>query len=190
MPRGLILVARHPRALLGARICHGRTDAPLAEPAETGADKLLVQITDPIDRIVSSPLRRAMDVARIVAARTGAPLHADDRLTDQDYGAWEGQPWASIPRIETIAWEADPVQIAPGGGESASALVRRLRHAWTRLASSEDTTLVLTHATPIQCLLHIATGLPLTTALARSIPFGAITRLEPPEIGAGRRGPG
>ena len=183
MPRGLIIVARHPRALLGARICHGRTDAPLAEPADLGAERLLAALdrpgyTEGIDRIISSPLIRALDVARAVAARTDAPLHADDRLTDQDYGSWEGQPWSALPRTETIAWEADPVQTAPGGGESAAALVRRLRHAWTRLASSEDTTLVITHATPIQCLLHIATGLKLTEALTRSIPFGAVIRLD------------
>ena len=183
MPRGLILAVRHPRALPGARICHGRTDAPLAEPAELGADKLLARLDEStdsllIDRIISSPLRRALEVARILAARTGAPLHADDRLTDQDYGTWEGQPWSALPRTETIAWEADPVHYAPGGGENASAMVRRLRHAWTRLASSEGTTLILTHAGPIQCLLHIATGLKLTDALSRSIPYGAITRLE------------
>lgn len=183
MPRGLIIVVRHPRALLGARICHGRTDAPLAEPADLAAEKLLAALdrpgyTERIDRIVSSPLIRALDVARAVAARTGAPLHADDRLIDQDFGAWEGQPWSALPRTETIAWEADPVHVAPGGGESIAALVRRLRHAWTRLASSEDTTLVITHAAPIQCLLHIATGLKLTDALTRSIPFGAITRLD------------
>jgi alpha-ribazole phosphatase len=178
MPRGLIIAVRHPRALPGARICHGRTDAPLAEPAEAAADKLLTQLDEPIDRIISSPLRRALDVARLVAQRTGAPLHADDRLIDQDYGTWEGQPWSSLPRTETIAWEADPVHYSPGGGESASAMLRRLRRAWTRLASSEDTTLVITHAAPIQCLIHIATGLKLTDALSRSIPFGAITRLE------------
>ena len=183
MPRGLIIVARHPRALLGARICYGRTDAPLAEPADPSAEKLLAALdrpgyTERIDRIVSSPLIRCMDVARAVAARTGAPLHADDRLTDQDFGTWENQPWSTLPRTETIAWEADPVHVAPGGGESLAALGRRLRHAWTRVASSEDTPLVITHAAPIQCLLHIATGLKLTDALTRSIPFGAITRLD------------
>lgn len=178
MARGLILAVRHPRALPGARICHGRTDAPLAESAESGADKLLALIDEPIARIVSSPLRRALEVARVVALRTGAPLHADDRLTDQDYGSWEGQAWSALPRTETIAWEADPVHYAPGGGESASAMVRRLRHAWTRLASSEDTTLVLTHSAAIRCLLHIATGLKLTDALARSVPYGAVVRLD------------
>ncbi len=177
MARGLILAVRHPRALSGARLCQGRTDAPLAEPAEAAADKLLAGLDEPIERVISSPLRRALDVARAVAARTGAPLHADDRLTDQDFGHWEGRPWATLPRTETIAWEADPVRYAPGGGESASAMLRRLRHVWTRLASSEDTTLVLTHAGPIQCLLHIATGLKLEDALARSIPYGAVIRL-------------
>ncbi len=178
MARGLILAARHPRPLLGARTCYGRTDVPLAEPAEAGATLLLERIEEPIERIVSSPLARAMDVARVVAARTGAPLHADDRLTDQDFGRWEGKAWAALPRVETIAWEADPLNGAPGGGESVNAMLRRVRHAWTRIASSEETTLVLTHGGPIQCLLHIATGLKLADAIKRSIPYGAVTKLE------------
>ena len=177
MARGLILAARHPRPLVGARTCYGRTDVALAEPAEVGADRLLTSLEEPIERIICSPLGRALDVARVVALRTGAPLHADDRLTDQDFGRWEGRAWAALPRVETIAWEADPLNVAPGDGESANAMLRRVRHAWTRIASAEENTLVLTHAGPIQCLLHIATGLKLADALKRSIAYGEIVRL-------------
>lgn len=132
----------------------------------------------PIGRVISSPLGRALDVARAVSRRTGASLHADDRLTDQDFGRWEGQAWNALPRDEVRAWEADPVGYAPGGGESVAAVLRRVRRAWTRIGSSEDTTLVLTHAGPIQCLLHIAAGLPLAEALRRGIAYGEVIRFE------------
>ncbi len=178
MPRGLILAARHPRPLVSARLCIGRSEVRLAEPPEAGAAQIMAAIQEPVERIISSPLVRAMDVARAIAALTGAPLHADDRLTDQDFGRWEGRAWAALPRAETIAWEADPLGTAPGGGESGRTMLRRVRHAWTRIASAEETTLVLTHAGPVQCLLHIATGLPLADALRRSIAYGAVTRIE------------
>jgi alpha-ribazole phosphatase len=182
MARGLILAVRHPRPIVSARTCIGRTDVGLAAPAEEEAARLLTAIDEPIERIVSSPLRRALEVARALARQTAAPLHADDRLTDQDFGAWEGKAWASLSRLETVAWQSDPIHYAPGGGESVAAMLRRVRHAWTRLASSEETTLVMTHAGPIQCLLHIAAAMKLTDALARSVPYGAVVRLASPSI--------
>ena len=103
MARGLILAARHPRPRIGARICYGRTDVPLAEPASTGAAALIRAAVDPVERIVSSPLSRALLVARAVALETGAPLHTDDRLAEMDFGAWEAQPWAALPQAETTA---------------------------------------------------------------------------------------
>lgn len=177
MARGLILAARHPRPRLAGRICYGRTDVPLAEPAEQGAAALIAAAGEPIERIVSSPATRALSVARAIAAQTGAPLHTDDRLQEMDFGAWEGVAWSAVPRAELDAWAADTIGYRPGGGESVDAMLRRLRRAWTGIASSADTTLLVTHAGPIRCLLHIASGVPLLEAVARGIPFGAVVRL-------------
>ena len=176
MARGLILAARHPRPRLAARICYGRTDVPLAEPASAGAAALLEAAGEPIERIITSPLSRALLVAQAVAARTGAPLHADDRLAEMDFGRWEGQPWAGIPRGEIDAWAAAPLLYRPGGGESVDAMLRRVRRAWSGIASSAGTTLVVTHAGPIRCLLHVAGGAPILAALQAGIPYGSITR--------------
>ena len=178
MARGLILAARHPRPLVGARICYGRLDVALAEPADAGALALLERAVDPIERIVTSPLGRAQDVARCVAQRTGAPLHTDDRLMEMDFGAWEGVAWSAIPRAEIDAWAADPLQYRPGGGEAVADVLRRVRRAWTGIASAADTTLVLTHAGPIRCLLHVARGVPILEAIQASIAYGGITRFE------------
>ncbi len=177
MARGLILAARHPRPRVGSRICYGRLDVALAEPAATGAAAVIKAAGEPIERIITSPLSRAQDVARAVAAQTGAPLHTDDRLAEMDFGAWEGQAWSAIPRAEIDAWAADPLRYRPGGGESVADVLRRIRRAWTSVASSADTTLVLTHAGPIRCLLHIALGVPIHEAIQASIAYGSVTRL-------------
>ena len=179
MARGLILAARHPRPRLAGRICYGRTDVPLAEPPEHGAAALIAAAGDPIERIVSSPATRALSVAQAVAKATGAPLHTDDRLGEMDFGTWEGRPWSALPRVELDAWAADTMRYRPGGGESVDAVLRRVRRAWTGIASSADTTLLVTHAGPIRCLLHIARGVPLPEAVAAGIPFGAVVRFEP-----------
>ena len=178
MARGLILAARHPRPLIGARVCYGRMDVALAEPAAAGALALMTAAGDPIERIISSPLSRAQDVAKHVAQHTGVPLHTDDRLMEMDFGTWEGVAWSAIPRPEIDAWAADPLRYQPGGGESVADLLRRVRRAWTGIASAAETTLVLTHAGPIRCLLHIARGLPILDAIQASIAYGSVTRFE------------
>ena len=177
MARGLILAARHPRPMVGARICYGKTDVALALPPEAGAAALLAAAGETVERIVTSPLARALLVARAVALRTGAPLHTDNRLAEMDFGAWEGRAWTSIPQAETEAWAADRMNYRPGGGEGVAAMLRRVRRAWTGIASSAETTLLVTHAGPIRCLLHIAAGVALPQALETGIAYGSITRL-------------
>lgn len=95
-----------------------------------------------------------------------------------DFGQWEGQPWATLPRAEIDAWAQDPLRYRPGGAENVNDVLTRLRRAWTTLASSAETTLVLTHAGPIRCLLHLAQNTPILDAIATSIPYASITRFE------------
>ena len=179
MARGLILAARHPRPRVTGRVCYGRTDVPLAESPEAGAAALLRDAGEPVERIVASPSSRALLVARAVAATTGAPLHTDDRLLEMDFGTWENRPWSALPRAEIDAWAADPLRYRPGGAESVEQMLTRVRRAWTGIASSADTTLVVTHAGPIRCLLHLVRGVPILEAIAAGIPYGGITRFEP-----------
>lgn len=177
MARGLILAARHPRPLVAGRVCYGRTDVPLAEPAAAAVPALVAAAGwEGIGRIVCSPAQRARLVAEAVAEATGAPLHTDDRLQEMDFGAWENRAWAKLPRVEIDAWAADPLRYRPGGGENVEAVLHRVRRAWTGLASAEETTLVVTHAGPIRCLLHIAGGMPILEAIQVGVAYGSVTR--------------
>ena len=178
MPRGLILAARHPRPIGGTRQCYGRLDVALAEPAEAGSAALLQAVGAPIERIIASPSTRTRLVAEAVRAQTGAPLQLDDRLMEMDFAAWEGQDWTAIPRAEIDAWAADPLRYHPGGGECVMDVLRRVQRAWTGIASAAENTLVLTHAGPIRCLLHVARGMPMLDAIQASIGYGSVTRFE------------
>ncbi len=182
--RGLVLAARHPRPLVGARMCYGRLDVALAEPAAAGAAALLAAVGEPVERVITSPACRARSVAEAVARETGARLHTDDRLQEMDFGAWEGVAWSAVPRAEIDAWAADPVRYRPGGGESVEAVLRRVRRAWTSVASAEETTLVVTHAGVIRCLLHLVRGVALLEAIGAGVAYGEVVRF-PAGLGRG-----
>ncbi len=181
MARGLIWAARHPRPAASSRLCLGRADPAPAEPPEATAEALLDRLGlppyEPLAHVIASPLRRAGEVAAALARLTGARLRQDDRLTEQDFGAWEGRAWASLPRAELAAWTADPLTVRPGGGESLADVLERVRRAWTTLASSADATVVVTHEAPIRCLLAAARGVPLREAMRMELPFGALVQL-------------
>ena len=88
-----VLLTRHghtdrsePEQYLGQRMHATLTDRGRAD-AESLARRLEGVA---IDRIISSPLGRAVETAQILAARTHAPVETDERLTELDYGAWEG----------------------------------------------------------------------------------------------------
>ena len=84
------------------------------------------------ERVVASPLVRAQETARIVAAglRTPVEVETDARLAEMDYGAWEGLTYAQIDERDAArrrAWEADPANIRCPDGESANDVADRAR---------------------------------------------------------------
>jgi broad specificity phosphatase PhoE len=70
--------------------------------------------------VMSSDLARALDTARAVADRTGAPLTADARLRELDLGEWQGltmeEARAAFPE-QHAAWRAGE-DVRRGGGET------------------------------------------------------------------------
>lgn len=90
-------------------------------------------------RVISSPLKRAMETARILAPR--AVVEADERLTEADYGDWEGHTRDDIrarwPELRA-SWEGDPSVVGPPGGESGAAVAHRVMEFVLSLVEWED----------------------------------------------------
>ena len=120
---GLFYLARHGETKWNAenRIC-GRSDVPLSEAGRRQAKRLAERLK-PIsfDALYSSPLKRAIDTARFISERIGLEPVVDDRLVELDYGQWEGKTLQEVMKSnpKTLrAWQADPGEVAPPGGES------------------------------------------------------------------------
>lgn len=147
----------------------GATDAPLTTLGREQASQL-AQAAVPLkpSAIYSSPLARAHDTARALAAATGLEVTDEPALREMDFGAWEGLTQAEVrahdPR-ELAAWEAG-ADIAPPAGESLEAVRLRVTACADRLAAqhSGDVVALVSHGGPIKALVCAALGLPVAGA--------------------------
>jgi broad specificity phosphatase PhoE len=120
----------------------------------------------PFDRIVSSPLRRALETAERVAA--GRPIERDPRLTEMDYGDWEGLTYEAIEARDPAyraRWVTDPAALpCPGGESGADVATRALAFVEAMLAAAPPgegrLVLAVAHSTLNRILLCVALGVP------------------------------
>ena len=69
----------------------GRTDIPLNSKGVEQAKEVARLLKDAeIDEFLVSPLSRARQTADVISKETGIGYKADDRLMEQDFGAFEG----------------------------------------------------------------------------------------------------
>jgi probable phosphoglycerate mutase len=108
--------------------------------------------------IVASPLVRAVETARIVAAR--APAIAPD-LIEMDWGAWEGESFASLRErhaADFAAAEARGLDFRPPGGESIREVQVRLLRWLADVATLPGPVVAVTHKGVLNALLSHLTG--------------------------------
>ena len=87
-----LFVARHGQTVWNAqnKVC-GITDVELTEKGIEQAKKLAETVQNySIDIILSSPLKRAVETSKIVAAKNNIPMQIEELLIEQDYGIYEG----------------------------------------------------------------------------------------------------
>ncbi|MFD7224112.1 bifunctional RNase H/acid phosphatase [Streptomyces sp. NPDC059892] len=118
-----------------------------------------------IQEIVSSPLRRCRETAGAVASLLGLEVTVEEGLRETDFGAWEGLTFAEVRERyadDLSAWLASPDVAPTGGGESFTAVGRRVAAVRDRLLERYRgrTVLVVTHVTPVKTLVRLALGAP------------------------------
>jgi broad specificity phosphatase PhoE len=169
-----ILLTRHgktpqsePEQYLGQRL-----DVPLSDEGRASAAALHDRLEGvELARVISSPLRRALETARIVAPRV--EIETDARLLEADYGEWEGHTREEIRARwpdARAAWEADPSTVGPPGGESGTDVARRVSSLILDLVSWEQgldehplshRVLLVGHSTVNRVMLAWRLGIPM-----------------------------
>ncbi|MET1232572.1 MAG: histidine phosphatase family protein, partial [Candidatus Limnocylindrales bacterium] len=157
----------HPEQHLGQHL-----DIELSEAGRSAAKALGRRLTGVrFDRVVSSPLKRAHETARLVVADQEA--ESEPRLVEMDYGEWEGLTYAEIDAQDgerRRAWEADPAHAPCPGGESGGDVAKRVRawldelghwHAGRLRTGDELRILAVGHSTTNRILLCVALDVPL-----------------------------
>ena len=132
--------------------------------------------------VVTSPLRRAVQTAELVAAALGVEVEVEKDLRETDFGDWEGYTFAEVRKrwpAELDAWLASTA-VAPPYGESFDATATRVRQARDRVLARHggDTVVLVSHVTPIKTLLRIALDAPPSALYRMHLDLTALSEVQ------------
>lgn len=142
------------------KLVQGRCDSPLTDLGrkQAGMAAAWLKAHDVVpDKVVSSPLGRAMDTAQLVATELLGPdaaVEPCEGIIERSYGTFEEGPHDALP---TDVW--DPGEdLVPFGGEGSRALQERMVGALTNLMGSEgiETLLAVSHGSASRQFIRAA----------------------------------
>lgn len=173
----LALIRHAPTDWNARKLLQGRTDIPLSAEGEELAASWCLPGDLAGARLISSPLSRAMQTARLI---TGRACETDPRLMEMDFGAWEGRSLADLRTENPQAMQAEEARgwdMTPPGGESP-------RTAWTRVApllgewaEAGQPVVAVTHKGVIRAILARAWGWDFLGKPPARLQSGALHRL-------------
>jgi broad specificity phosphatase PhoE len=188
MEKKTVILVRHGESTANRDLTlTGQTDPELTPNGVAQAKRAARYIADrldrhpPVDVLYTSPLKRAVRTAELIAKRLKTPLLRDELLMETDFGSWEDlrkDELAALPGWDS--YTKDPFHFRFPGGESpqdvksrAFAFKDKLRKdgAWRKAV-------VVAHYTPLVFLILGALG----GEDARQAPFrldnGAVSVIE------------
>lgn len=139
----------------------GSRDIELNEEGKRQGREIAEKIEGGFDVIYSSPLRRCMETAQIIAEKIGLKIIASDLLVERNFGTLAGKTWEEINLEMGIdGREADRIQkydYKNFGGELADEVRARLMRFIDLVKSSNfQKPLVVCHGGIIHMLLSMS----------------------------------
>ena len=125
-----LILVRHGETVWNVeKIYRGRADVNLDEVGIKQAELLGRYLSNwELEAIYSSPLRRALDTADIIARYQKIGMHIAEGLMDFDYGKWQSLPEQEAKRLYPTLhnkWHNNPHMVKMPGGESLEDVRRR-----------------------------------------------------------------
>jgi alpha-ribazole phosphatase len=183
MPTVLWLI-RHPEPEASAEgRCYGSKDWELSETGMCQAKAIAAQLaSQPLAAIYTSPRRRCLQAAHLLAAGRKCPVEVLEALRELDFGEFEGRRYAEIESLYPALyreWMERPTEVQFPGGESfldmrsrvlAAAADLRARHAGEAIA-------LVTHGGVNRIILADALGMPPAHIFRIAQRYGAVNRI-------------
>ncbi|MBZ4021641.1 phosphoglycerate mutase [Rhodobacter sp. TJ_12] len=145
-----LLLIRHAPAAHGGCLA-GRRDVPADLPGDAVIAATRAALGE-VQLVASPALRCRQTAAALFPDRT--PVF-DPRLWEQDFGAWEGVPFADLPDIGKMT-RHELAQHRPPGGESFADQCARVHPALTELVGQGGRIAVVAHAGVVRAGLALA----------------------------------
>jgi probable phosphoglycerate mutase len=141
----------------------------------------LAPLRGSVDAVVSSPVRRTLETAEIVAEHLGQPVEVEPGFAEMEFGAWDGKTFTEVAeqhRADLDAWLGS-LDVAAGGGESFRAVEGRVLEGLQRLLDRHGgkTVVVVSHVTPIKTLVAHAVDAPLSAVFRMELSPASVTVL-------------
>lgn len=184
-----VILIRHAESEGAGRYLGRRSDPPLSARGRAQAEALVRRLTgEPLAAIYSSPLRRALETARAVAAPHRLPVETVADLAEMDFGLWDGLSYREIEAREPeqlARWLANPLAVAPPEGESLAEMGQRVINAFEAIVTRHpgETMTIVTHGGPARVILCQGLGLPLAAHWRLHQDLAAVSQLELGEDG-------
>jgi broad specificity phosphatase PhoE len=132
------------------------------------------------DVIVSSPLQRCLNFAKILSKQRHRPLLINQGFQEMNFGDWEGQTAAQIEKQQRgslMRFYQDPIQHPPPNSEPWLNFQQRVINSWQQLLQSQPGKhiLIITHSGVIRTLFACLLNIPLKNSFAIQINHAALT---------------
>lgn len=159
----VLYIWRHPKPIAANGFCIGQTDISVDK-------RKIKRLANKIQRFVRlhqlpkviwvSPLQRSLKVGEMLAQH-GFRYHVAPELAEINFGNWDSQPWAQIPKQEIDDWCDHFADFAPKGGESLQQLFNRVENWLNKVVaqnSGQKPVLAVGHAGWINAASMITAG--------------------------------
>ena len=170
-----IYLIRHTTPLLTPGLIYGRSEVLLTETFEQEWEVIKQQLPYGFDIVYSSTALRCTELAK----RITPDFRTDNRLTELNFGEWEGKTWDTVDQVQLQLWMDDFVNVTVPGGESMLGMFERVKDFWQELSSiSYQKTAVVTHAGVIRLILSLVRQIPLASVFEIKVSYGEVIAIE------------
>ena len=143
-----LILARHGETAWNVeKIYRGRSDVGLDEVGIKQAELLGKYLSNyGLKAVYSSPLKRALDTANIIARYQKIHVQIAEGLLDFDYGEWQCLPERDVKRLHPALlneWHNNPQRVRMPGGESLEDVRKRATEVINDILSNYQGSVVL-----------------------------------------------